>query len=83
MRRPPPMDDDRKRRWKFGQNFLVDESVVRQIAEDAAPRKDDWVIEIGPGAGEDGGKVVAAGPPAAVAKTAASRTAPYLARFLA
>jgi 16S rRNA (adenine1518-N6/adenine1519-N6)-dimethyltransferase len=45
------MDDDRKRRWKFGQNFLVDESVIRQIAEDAAPRKTDWVIEIGPGQG--------------------------------
>lgn len=51
MRRPPPQDDDRKRRWKFGQNFLVDETVIRQIAEDAAPRKDDWVIEIGPGQG--------------------------------
>lgn len=51
MRRPPPSEDDRKRRWKFGQNFLVDESVIRQIAEDAGPRKDDWVIEIGPGQG--------------------------------
>jgi 16S rRNA (adenine1518-N6/adenine1519-N6)-dimethyltransferase len=51
MRRPPPQDDDRKRRWKFGQNFLVDESVVRQIAEDVAPSKRDWVIEIGPGQG--------------------------------
>jgi 16S rRNA (adenine1518-N6/adenine1519-N6)-dimethyltransferase len=51
MRRPEPENDDRKRRWKFGQNFLVDETVVRQIAEDVAPRKGDWVIEIGPGAG--------------------------------
>ncbi len=51
MRRPPPEDDDRKRRWKFGQNFLVDESVIRRIAEDTAPRKTDWVIEIGPGQG--------------------------------
>lgn len=51
MRRPPPEDDDRKRRWKFGQNFLVDESVIRKIAEDTAPRKTDWVIEIGPGQG--------------------------------
>jgi hypothetical protein len=51
MRRPEPENDDRKKRWKFGQNFLVDESVVRQIAEDVAPRKKDWVIEIGPGAG--------------------------------
>jgi excinuclease ABC subunit A len=42
----------------------------------------DWVIDIGPGAGDEGGHIVAAGPPAAVARTAASRTAPYLARFL-
>ena len=51
MRKNNPPDDDRKRRWQFGQNFLVDESVIRQIAEDAAPRKSDWVIEIGPGQG--------------------------------
>jgi excinuclease ABC subunit A len=42
----------------------------------------DWVIDIGPGAGEKGGKIVAAGPPEAVAKAPASRTAPYLARFV-
>lgn len=51
MRRIEPDNDDRKKRWKFGQNFLVDEAVVRQIAEDVSPRKSDWVIEIGPGAG--------------------------------
>jgi excinuclease ABC subunit A len=42
----------------------------------------DWVIDIGPGAGEDGGRVVAAGTPAEVARAADSRTAPYLARVL-
>ena len=42
----------------------------------------DWVIDIGPGAGEEGGRVVAAGPPAVVARAAKSRTAPYLAREL-
>jgi 16S rRNA (adenine1518-N6/adenine1519-N6)-dimethyltransferase len=51
MRRPLPEDDDRKRRWKFGQNFLIDESVIRKIVEDTAPRKNDWVLEIGPGQG--------------------------------
>jgi excinuclease ABC subunit A len=43
----------------------------------------DWVIDIGPGAGEEGGKIVAVGSPAQVARSAASRTARYLSRFLA
>ena len=42
----------------------------------------DWVIDIGPGAGEDGGRVVAAGPPAEVARVVESRTAPYLWEFM-
>jgi len=43
----------------------------------------DWIIDMGPGAGEEGGRVVAEGPPAAVARARGSRTAPYLARTLA
>ncbi|MEV7416570.1 excinuclease ABC subunit UvrA [Streptomyces sp. NPDC089919] len=43
----------------------------------------DWVIDLGPGGGEAGGRIVAAGPPAEVARAAGSRTAPYLARRLA
>lgn len=42
----------------------------------------DWVIDIGPDAGENGGKVVASGPPAEIAKVAQSGTAPYLAKYL-
>ena len=42
----------------------------------------DWVIDIGPGAGEEGGRVVASGPPAEVARATESQTAPYLARFM-
>jgi excinuclease ABC subunit A len=40
----------------------------------------DWVIDLGPGAGADGGQIVAAGTPTEVAKSENSRTAPYLAR---
>jgi excinuclease ABC subunit A len=43
----------------------------------------DWVLDIGPGAGEEGGKVVAAGTPQQVARARGSRTAPFLARALA
>ena len=42
----------------------------------------DWIIDVGPGAGEEGGSIVAAGTPREVAATRASRTAPYLARAL-
>jgi excinuclease ABC subunit A len=42
----------------------------------------DWVIDIGPGAGDKGGRIVAAGPPAKVASARTSRTARYLRRAL-
>jgi len=42
----------------------------------------DWVIDIGPGAGEEGGRVVAAGTPVNVAKAKESKTAFYLSKIL-
>jgi excinuclease ABC subunit A len=38
----------------------------------------DHVIDLGPGGGDEGGRVVAFGPPTEVAHCAGSRTAPYL-----
>jgi excinuclease ABC subunit A len=42
----------------------------------------DWVIDIGPGSGDEGGKLVAAGPPETLAAAKGSRTAGYLAKVL-
>jgi 16S rRNA (adenine1518-N6/adenine1519-N6)-dimethyltransferase len=36
---------------KLGQNFVVEQGTVRQIAAIAAPRKGDVVLEVGPGLG--------------------------------
>jgi len=42
----------------------------------------DWMIDMGPGAGDEGGHIVAAGAPRDVMKVKASRTAPYLRQTL-
>jgi excinuclease ABC subunit A len=42
----------------------------------------DWLIDIGPGAGEEGGHIVASGTPRDLARSKESRTAPYLRRYL-
>ncbi|RYD24206.1 MAG: excinuclease ABC subunit A, partial [Verrucomicrobiaceae bacterium] len=38
----------------------------------------DWIIDVGPGAGDEGGQIVAAGMPEDLRKVTSSRTAPYL-----
>ena len=38
-------------RKRFGQNFLRDESVIKDIARAVAPREEDHLVEIGPGEG--------------------------------
>ena len=59
-----------------GNTVIVVEHDMRVVAGS------DWVIDMGPGAGDEGGRIVAEGTPAAVARASASRTAPFLARFL-
>ncbi|MBC3198285.1 excinuclease ABC subunit UvrA [Pseudomonas poae] len=57
-----------------GHTVVVVEHEMRVVAQS------DWVIDIGPGAGDEGGNVVACGTPQKVAKSKKSRTAPFLAR---
>nr|WP_314527991.1 excinuclease ABC subunit UvrA [uncultured Pseudomonas sp.] len=59
-----------------GHTVVVVEHEMRVVAQS------DWVIDIGPGAGDLGGKVVVSGTPQKVAKTKVSRTAPFLGREL-
>ena len=40
---------DRTARRRFGQNYLIDKSVIFQILEKINPSKEDNFIEIGPG----------------------------------
>jgi excinuclease ABC subunit A len=58
-----------------GNSVIAVEHTMRVVAAS------DWVIDIGPGAGEAGGTVVASGPPRAVARAKGSRSAPYLREF--
>ena len=59
-----------------GNTVIVVEHELRVVAAS------DWVIDIGPGAGDEGGRIVASGTPAEIARLKESRTAAYLARLL-
>ncbi|RSK29801.1 excinuclease ABC subunit UvrA [Hymenobacter metallilatus] len=60
-----------------GNTVIVVEHDMRVVAAS------DWVLDMGPGAGDEGGQVVVQGPPAKVAANQNSKTAPFLRRFLA
>ena len=55
-----------------GNTVVVVEHEMRLVAAS------DWVIDMGPGAGEEGGRIVACGTPMEVARAQVSRTAAYL-----
>ena len=59
---------------------LVDagNTVIVVEHEMAVIRGSDWVIDVGPGAGDEGGRVVVSGPPEVVARSKESRTARYM-----
>ncbi len=64
---------------------LVDEGHTVVVIEHhmAVAAEADWILDIGPEAGEDGGEIVAQGTPEKVAVSKASRTAPFLKTALA
>src|SRR5205807_7521802 len=64
-----PVDD--------GHTVIVIEHNLSVIAEA------DYIVDIGPEAGEAGGEIVATGTPEQVAKSRLSRTAPFLREVLA
>ena len=59
-----------------GNTVIVVEHDMRTVAQC------DWVIDVGPGAGNHGGTIVAAGTPTEIVACQASRTAPFLANIL-
>jgi excinuclease ABC subunit A len=61
-------------------NNLVNAGNTVVLVEHEIPviHASDWVIDIGPGAGDEGGRVVASGPPSEVALSKVSRTAQYM-----
>lgn len=59
-----------------GNTVIVVEHNMRVVAGS------DWVMDIGPGAGEKGGNLVAQGTPYEVVKTKQSKTAPHLAKYI-
>ncbi|MDQ3206942.1 MAG: excinuclease ABC subunit A, partial [Pseudomonadota bacterium] len=60
-----------------GNTVVVIEHEMRVVAQA------DWIVDMGPGAGESGGQIVAEGPPRKVARAKGSRTAKYLVAALA
>ncbi len=48
----------RNKRRAFGQNFLVEESEVQKIIGDITCTPEDWIVEIGPGAGKLTGNLI-------------------------
>lgn len=44
-------ESQHKARKRFGQNFLIDHGIIRDIVRSVHPQKNDQIVEIGPGKG--------------------------------
>ena len=76
-----PRDNSRLLRTLEGLRDLGNTVLVVEHDEDTI-RTADWVLDLGPGAGEHGGEVVAQGPVEAILKTPESLTGAYLSKRL-
>jgi len=63
---------------------LVDEGHTVVVIEHhmAVAAEADWILDLGPEAGEGGGKIIARGPPEKIITSKSSRTAPFLRAML-
>ena len=63
---------------------LVDsgKSVIVITHHQAVMAHADWIIDVGPGAGHDGGAIVFEGTPAALVSDRSTLTGEYLARYI-
>jgi excinuclease ABC subunit A len=76
-----PSDVDRLLRQL--QNLVTAGNTVVVVEHDMQViASSDWIIDMGPGAGEEGGQIVAAGTPRTISRSKGSKTAGYLAKFL-
>ena len=72
-----PQDDDLHRLADLGNSVIIIEHNLDVI------RNADWVVDLGPEGGEDGGRVVGEGRPAKIAATPGSYTGQFLKRYYA
>ena len=76
-----PSDVDRLLRQL--QNLVTAGNTVVVVEHDMQViANSDWIIDMGPGAGEEGGQIVAVGTPNTISRSKRSKTAGYLATFL-
>lgn len=74
-----PRDGDRLIRTLKDLRDLGNTVVIVEHDEDVM-RAADWIVDLGPGAGEKGGRIVAAGTPDEIMRNPDSVTGPYLSR---
>jgi excinuclease ABC subunit A len=70
-------DNERLLRTLMGMRDLGNTVLVVEHDEETI-RTADWIVDLGPGAGEKGGEVIAEGPPEAILKNRKSLTGAYL-----